>query len=58
MNVERFAGDSKVLQQFAMQVADNERRMKQRQAEALDNAYKARARDVSATGVSNAGSFL
>jgi hypothetical protein len=58
MNIERFAGDNKIMQQFAMQVEDNQRRMKQRQNEALQNAYEARARDVGATGVTDAGSFL
>ena len=58
MNVERFAGDNEIMQKFAQQVAANDALMKQRQSEALQNAYKARARDVAATGVSNAGLFL
>ena len=58
MNVERFAGDNKIMQLFAQQIDANNARMKRRQAEAMDNAYKARARDVAATGVSNPGSFL
>lgn len=58
MNVERFAGDSKIMQMFANQMADNATRMKRTQAESLDNAYKQRARDVAATGVSNASAFL
>ena len=58
MNVERFAGDNKIMQMFAQQIAANDATMKQRQNEALQNAYQARARDVAATGVSNAGSFL
>lgn len=43
---------------FAAQLKQNEATMKSRQSEALQNAYEARARDVAATGVSNAGSFL
>ena len=58
MNVERFAGDNKIMQLFAQQVDANNALMKQRQAEAMENAYKARARDVAATGVTDAGSFL
>ena len=58
MNVERFAGDSQILQQMAMQMSENDQLMRRRQAEAMQNAYEARARDVAATGVSNAGSFL
>ena len=46
------------MQQMAQQVAENNQEMRRRQAEALQNAYEARARDVAATGVSNAGSFL
>ena len=58
MNVERFAGDSQIMQQMAMQMGENEQLMRRRQAEAMQNAYEARARDVSATQVSNPGSFL
>ena len=58
MNVERFAGDNEIMQKFAQQIAQNDALMKRRQSEALQNAYEARARDVSATGVSNAGSYL
>ena len=58
MNVERFAGDSQIMQQMAMQMGENEQPMRRRQAEAMQNAYEARARDVSATQVSNPGSFL
>ena len=58
MNVERFAGDNKIMQMFAQQIAANDATMKQRQSEALQNAYQTRARDVAATGVTNAGSFL
>ena len=57
MNVERFAGDNEIMQKFAQQIAQNDALMKRRQSEALQNAYEARARDVSATGVSNAGSY-
>ena len=58
MNVERFAGDNEIMQLMAAQMKQNEAVMKQRQSEALQNAYEARARDVAATGVSNAGDFL
>ena len=58
MNIERFAGDSRVMQQMAQLMKSNEATMRQRQNEAMANAYEQRARDVSATGVSNAGLFL
>ena len=58
MNVERFAGENKIMQLMAQQLKQNEATMKSRQAEALQNAYEARARDVAATGVSDAGKFL
>ncbi len=58
MNVQRFAGDNKVFQQFAQQMVANDTLMAKRQSEALQNAYEQRARDVAATGVSNAGLFL
>lgn len=58
MKVERFAGDNEVFQQFAQQMAANNALMARQQSEALQNAYKQRARDVAATGVSNAGLFL
>ena len=58
MNVERFAGENKLFQRFAQQMAANDSLMERRQAEALQKAYQQRARDVAATGVSNAGSFL
>ena len=58
MKVERFAGDNEVFQQFAQQMAANDTLMARRQSEALQNAYKQRARDVAATGVSNAGLYL
>ena len=58
MNVERFAGDNEIMQMFAAQIKANDATMKRRQSEALQNAYETRARDVAATGVSNAGSFL
>lgn len=58
MNVERFAGESEVFQRFAKQIAANDSLMSQRQAETMNNAYQQRARDVAATGVSNAGLFL
>ena len=58
MNVERFAGDNEIMQMFAAQIKANDATMKRRQSEALQNAYEQRARDVAATGVSNAGSYL
>ena len=58
MNVERFAGDNEIFQKFAQQAAANEQTMRRRQSEAMQNAYEQRARDVAATGVSDAGSFL
>ena len=58
MNVERFAGDNEIMQMFAQQVDANNALMKRRQSEAMQNAYEQRARDVRATGVSDAGSFL
>ena len=58
MNVQRFAGDNKVFQQFAQQMAANDTLMARRQSEAMQNVYKQRARDVAATGVSNVGLFL
>ena len=58
MNIERFAGDNEIMQRFAQQISANNALMQSRQAEAMQNAYQARARNVAATGVSNAGSFL
>ena len=58
MNVERFAGDNEIMQLMAQQLKQNEATMKSRQSEALQNAYEHRARDVAATGVSNASLFL
>ena len=58
MNVERFAGDNEIIQAFAQSIANNDALMKRRQGEALQNAYEARARDVRATGVSNASLYL
>ena len=56
MNVQRFAGESPIFQKFAEQMAQNDALMRQRQSETMQNAYQQRARDVAATGVSNAGS--
>ena len=58
MNVERFAGDSEIFKMFAQQTAQNEAAMKRQQAQAMQNAYQQRARDVSATDVTNPGLFL
>lgn len=58
MNIERFAGDNAIMQRMSQLMQSNEATMRQRQNEALANAYEQRARDVAATGVSNAGLFL
>ena len=58
MNVERFAGDSKIMQKMAADIAANDALMRRNQSEAMQNAYQQRARDVSATGVSDASSYL
>ena len=58
MNVERFAGENKIMKQMAVAMAENDQLMRRRQSEAMQNAYEQRARDVAATGVTNAGSFL
>ena len=58
MNVERFAGDSEIMQQMAVAMQSNDALMRRRQSEAMQNAYQQRARDVAATGVKNPGSYL
>ena len=58
MNIERFAGDDKVFQQFAMLMEANDAQAKRNKAEAMQNAYEQRARDVRATGVKDPSSFL
>ena len=58
MNVERFAGDNEIMKLMAQQLKQNEATMRSRQSEALQNAYEQRARDVAATGVSDASSYL
>ena len=58
MNVERFAGENPIMLKMAEQMKQNDSIMKQRQSEAMQNAYEQRARDVAATGVSNARLFL
>ena len=58
MDIERFAGENPVMQAFAQSIANNNALMKRRQGEALQNAYEARARNVAATGVSNASLYL
>ena len=58
MNIERFAGENKIMQKMAADVAANEPLMRRNQSEAMQNAYQQRARDVSATGVSNPSSYL
>ena len=49
MNVQRFAGENATFQKFAAEMQKNEQLMKQRQNEAMQNAYEQRARDVAAT---------
>ena len=46
------------MKQMAVAMAENDQLMRRRQSEAMQNAYEQRARDVAATGVTNAGSFL
>ncbi len=58
MNIERFAGDNKIFQQFSELMNTNNAQMLRDQANALQGAYEQRARDVAATGVKNPGSFL
>ena len=58
MNIQRFAGDNPIMERMAQQVEANNNLMRQRQAEAMQNAYEQRARDVRATGVSDASSYL
>ena len=48
MNVQRFAGESETFQKFAAEMQRNEQMMKQRQNQAMQNAYEARDRDVAA----------
>ena len=48
MNVERFAGENPILQKMAMDYQANEQLMRQRQSEAMQQAYQARANDVNA----------
>ena len=56
--VERFAGDSPIMQEMALLMQANDNLMRRRQSESLNYAYEARARDVAATGARNAGRFL
>ena len=58
MNVERFAGENRIMQKMAEEIAQNEALMRRRQSEAMQNAYQQRARDVAATGVKNASLYL
>jgi len=46
------------MQRFAEKMDANAQLMRARQGEALSNAYEQRARDVQATGVTDAYSFL
>ena len=48
MNIERFAGDNPIMQKFAVDMQQNEATMRQRQNEAMQQAYQARANDVAA----------
>jgi len=58
MNILRFAGENPIMQRFAEKMDANAQLMRSRQGEALNNAYEQRARDVQATGVTDAYSFL
>ena len=58
MNVERFAGDNEIMKKMAVAMQSNEALMQRNQAQAMQNAYQQRARDVAATGVKGAGRFL
>jgi len=58
MNIARFAGDNKIMQKMAADMAANEALMRRNQSEAMQNAYLARSRDIAATGISNAGAFF
>ena len=58
MNIQRFAGDNPIMERMSQQVEANNNLMRRRQAEAIQNAYEQRARDVRATGVSDASSYL
>ena len=58
MNIERFAGENRILQKMAADLEQGEALMRRRQSEAMQNAYAQRSRDVAATGVKNAGLFL
>lgn len=58
MNIDRFAGDNPIMQQMAKQVEANNQLMRRHQAEAMQNVYEQRARDVVATGVSNPSMYL
>ena len=58
MNVARFAGEDKAMQQMAKIMAENDARMAAVNQQAFDNILKQRARDVAATGVKNPGAYL
>lgn len=58
MKVERFAGEDMAMQQMAELMAKNKADMQARQAEAMQQVYAQRARDVRATGVKNPEMFL
>ena len=58
MNVARFAGENKIFQKMAEQMAANDQAMKRQQQQTLAAVYEQRARDIAATGVSGAGRFL
>ena len=58
MNIQRFAGENPIMQKMAQQVDANNQLMYRRQSESMQNAYEQRARDVRATGVSDASSYL
>ena len=58
MNVSRFAGEDRAMQDMARILAQNDARMKAVNQEAFDNILKQRARDVAATGVPNPQDYL
>ena len=48
MNIERFAGENPIMLKMAADLQQNEATMRQRQNEAMQQAYQARANDVAA----------
>jgi hypothetical protein len=48
MNVERFAGENPIMMKLAADLQQNEATMRQRQNEAMQQAYQAKANDIGA----------